>query len=211
MHTKFQTNAPVWTIKMNKGYNTFSPLFYEKGLMFAPDGEYPMFFPITTSTRNIDRLSGDMYSVNTPGLSYGPTGDPVFSKDVIRLQHVVGHMGILRVNKIVRTTPIDLNTLVRQYLDNAPEGDEGIPQIRRLPVLREGGKGRTVVKAIRHGDKKARTISVGSPKWLPTNRTVKHKGVVRKLWKSAKDASVLAVKRIVKAADGSKKVRFQRV
>ena len=50
-----------------------------------------------------------------------------------------------------------------------------------------------------------------SAAWLPTNRTVKHKGVVRKLWKSAKDASVLAVKRVVKAADGSNKVRFQRV
>ena len=56
-----------------------------------------------------------------------------------------------------------------------------------------------------------------APKWLPTSRTVKHKGtggkktINRKLWRSATDASVLAVKRIVKAADGSKKVRFQRV
>ena len=50
-----------------------------------------------------------------------------------------------------------------------------------------------------------------STKWLPTSRTVTLKGTVRKLWRSAKDASVTAVKRIVKAADGSKKVRFQRV
>ena len=53
--------------------------------------------------------------------------------------------------------------------------------------------------------------SSAAPKWLPTQRTVKHKGAVRKLWRSTKDAAVLAVKRIVKAADGSKKARFQRV
>jgi len=47
--------------------------------------------------------------------------------------------------------------------------------------------------------------------WIQTSRTVTVKGTVRKLWRSAKDASLLAVKRIVKAADGSKKVRFQRV
>ena len=37
-------------------------------------------------------------------------------------------------------------------------------------------------------------------KWQPTGRTVKHKGVVRKLWRltgSAKDAAVLAVKRCI--------------
>ena len=48
-------------------------------------------------------------------------------------------------------------------------------------------------------------------KWLPTTSSVKHKGAVRKLWRSAKDATVLAVKRIVKAADGTRKARFERV
>ena len=51
-------------------------------------------------------------------------------------------------------------------------------------------------------------------KWLPTSRTVKHKGAVRKLWRltgSAKDAAVLAVKRIVRSADGTRKVRSERV
>ena len=57
----------------------------------------------------------------------------------------------------------------------------------------------------------ARAECTQNAKWIPTNRTLKHKGVVRKLWRSAKDASVTAVKRIVKAADGSKKVRYERV
>ena len=61
------------------------------------------------------------------------------------------------------------------------------------------------------GRRAARKQVVAPPKWLPTSRTVTLKGASRKLWRSAKDASVLAVKRIVKAADGSRKVRFEKV
>ena len=49
------------------------------------------------------------------------------------------------------------------------------------------------------------------PKWLPTDRTVVHKGKACKLWRSAADPSVLAVKRMVKAADGTRKCRFEKV
>ena len=65
----------------------------------------------------------------------------------------------------------------------------------------------------RQGAKKRPAKAQRSPtaRWLPTARTVKHRGAVRKLWRSAADASVLAVKRIVRAADGSRKARFERV
>jgi len=51
-------------------------------------------------------------------------------------------------------------------------------------------------------------------KWLPTSRTVVHRGATRKVWVSAKDAAVKAVKRmhrVVKAADGSRKVRYEKL
>ena len=43
-------------------------------------------------------------------------------------------------------------------------------------------------------------------KWLPTLLTVEHKGTTRKLWRSSTDDSMPchAIKRIVKAADGSR-------
>ena len=50
--------------------------------------------------------------------------------------------------------------------------------------------------------------SKASAKWLPTGRTVVHKGVTRKVWVSARDATVMAVKRVVKSADGSRKARY---
>ena len=61
------------------------------------------------------------------------------------------------------------------------------------------------------GSASSRRHPSSGPKWLPTTRTVKHKGAVRKLWRSSKDASVLAVKRIVRAADGTRKARFEKV
>ena len=36
-------------------------------------------------------------------------------------------------------------------------------------------------------------------------------GASRKVWRSAKDAAVLAVKRVVRAADGTRKARFEKV
>ena len=48
------------------------------------------------------------------------------------------------------------------------------------------------------GEVKRPTTATGvGAKWLPTSRTVKHKGVVRKLWVSAKNASVLDRKSVV--------------
>ena len=67
------------------------------------------------------------------------------------------------------------------------------------------------INALRVGGKVKRPTTGVAAKWLPTSRTVKHKGAVRKLWRSAKDAAVQAVKRIVKAADGTRKVRYERV
>ena len=55
------------------------------------------------------------------------------------------------------------------------------------------------------------THKTHAPRWLPTTRTVVHKNTVCKLWRSANDTSVLAIKRIVKAADGSRKARFEKV
>ena len=48
-------------------------------------------------------------------------------------------------------------------------------------------------------------------KWLPTRRSIHHKGALRKVWTDSRNAAVLAVKRIVKAADGSKKTRFEKL
>ena len=48
-------------------------------------------------------------------------------------------------------------------------------------------------------------------KWMPTEHTVLHKGCRRKLWRSSNDAAAFAVKRIKKATDGSRTVRFERV
>ena len=84
--------------------------------------------------------------------------------------------------------------IMQQYIDAIP-----------IQARTQGGARRTAKRA------SGSTRTSMAPKWLPTSRTVTLKGTVRKLWKSAKDASVLAVKRIVKAADGSKKARFQRV
>ena len=61
------------------------------------------------------------------------------------------------------------------------------------------------------GSRMTRPRSAKKPAWLPTSRSVVHKGASRKLWRSAKDAAVTAVKRVVKAADGSRKARFERV
>ena len=48
-----------------------------------------------------------------------------------------------------------------------------------------------------------------APKWVPTELRVAHMGSVRKLWRSASDPSALAVKRLVKGADGTRKARFE--
>ena len=50
-----------------------------------------------------------------------------------------------------------------------------------------------------------------APKWLPTSRTVVHKGKSRKVWRSAKDASVHAVKCAVKTTDGARRYRYEKV
>jgi hypothetical protein len=50
-----------------------------------------------------------------------------------------------------------------------------------------------------------------APKWQPTQRSVVHKGRSRKVWRNAHDASVFAIKRAVKAADGSRKFRFEKI
>ena len=64
------------------------------------------------------------------------------------------------------------------------------------------------------GGRKSRgksTTQSKSAKWLPTNRTVTHKGKSRKVWRSAKDASVHAVKCAVKTTDGTRKYRYEKV
>jgi len=48
-------------------------------------------------------------------------------------------------------------------------------------------------------------------KWVKTTETVRHKGATRPVWRSAKDAAVRAVRRLVKAADGTRKVRYERL
>ena len=58
---------------------------------------------------------------------------------------------------------------------------------------------------------KTKGMSGHAPQWLPTDRKATHKGRQRKLWRSAKDASVLAVKRVVKAADGTRRYRYEKV
>ena len=61
------------------------------------------------------------------------------------------------------------------------------------------------------GGQRAASKKPTAAKWQPTGRTVKHKGAVRKLWRSTSDASAVAVKRIVKSADGTRKVRYERL
>ena len=51
-------------------------------------------------------------------------------------------------------------------------------------------------------------------KWLPTSRSVLHNGMLRKVWtlvRGAKGGPVHAVKRMVEAADGSRRARYERV
>ena len=69
----------------------------------------------------------------------------------------------------------------------------------------------TVAGQHEHAGGKAMPPLIKSSKWLPTKRTINYKGTVRKIWCSAKDTSVMAVKRIVTSANGIKKARFERL
>ena len=73
------------------------------------------------------------------------------------------------------------------------------PSLKNL-IIASGGAHRTRARG--------KATTPAAAKWLPTGRTVVHKGVTRKVWVSAKDATVKAVKRVVKSADGSRKVRY---
>ena len=48
-------------------------------------------------------------------------------------------------------------------------------------------------------------------KWIATDRKVTYKGKVRRVWHSVKDKGARAVKRLVKAGDGVRRYRFERV
>ena len=76
----------------------------------------------------------------------------------------------------------------------------------------QGQQGNTTMPVIGGKHRSSRPLaSKAAPKWLPTNRTVVHKGASRKVWRSTKDAAVLAVKRVAVAADGSRKARFEKL
>ena len=75
---------------------------------------------------------------------------------------------------------------------------------REEPLQPRVGGGR---KVGRGGAKPAKAKPAA--KWVATGRKVLHKGAQRQVWRSSGDPSKLAVKRVAKAADGSRKVRYE--
>ena len=94
-----------------------------------------------------------------------------------------------------------------------PAGRPGVPSAANARVARvaraaKGAPARAPAQATRLASPPA---GARQSAWLPTGLTMLIDGARRKLWRSAKDASAVAVKRFVKGADGARKARFTRV
>ena len=115
-------------------------------------------------------------------------------------------------------TVADYNKLREHVMTLRKSGYDYIDCTHTLANLHESMQDRDIKvaigKAMRStgGAKSTSRNSKQHTHWLPTSRTVTHKGKQRKVWRDSNDASVLAVKRLVQsAAGGKRKYRFETI